>query len=347
MSESPLTYEAAGVSIDAQDEAIAKFKAAVTQTHGPQVLAGVGAFGAAYAPQLEGIAEPVLVSSTDSVGTKTILHSRFHTWDWAGRDIIGCVVNDVIVSGARPLFFLDYIGISKIVPDELAAIVAGVAAACAEIDCALIGGEIAEMGDIYKPGDFDLAGFAIGMVDRPAMLDAQQVSAGDKLIGLKSTGVHCNGFSLARKALQGLAAEDWTADNPQLGKPLRDALLAPTRCYANEMRALQEHFDIRAAAHISGGGLIDNLPRIMPPGLAARVDRNKIAVPPVFDIIQRRGHIGTDEMWHVFNMGVGFVVVVKPDDAGRVLGFCDEREYCALLIGEVAAVENGKFQWCE
>jgi phosphoribosylformylglycinamidine cyclo-ligase len=347
MSDSPLTYETAGVSIDAQDEAIAKFKDAVTQTHGPEVLAGVGAFGAAFAPRLDGIAEPVLVNSTDSLGTKTILHSRFRTWEWAGRDIIGCVVNDIIVSGARPLFFLDYLALNKVIPDEVAAIVTGVAAACQEIGCALIGGEVAEMNDVYSPGDFDLVGFATGIVDRQAMLGAKQVNPGDQLIGLRSSGVHCNGFSLVRKALADLPEEEWTADNGQLGMNLRDALMTPTRCYANEMRLLREQFEIAAAAHISGGGLIDNLPRVLPPELAAIVDRNKIEVPPVFDIIQRRGRIDVEEMWHVFNMGVGFVVVVKPEDTNHVLSFCDKHQFDALLIGEVAAVENGQFQWCE
>ncbi len=346
MPDKPLTYEATGVSIAAQDEAIARFRAAVEATHGPEVLAGVGAFGAAFAPQLDGFAQPVLVNSTDSLGTKTILHSRFRTWEWAGRDVVGCVVNDIIVSGARPLFFLDYLALNKVVPDEVAAIVSGVAAGCQEIDCALIGGEVAEMNDVYSPGDFDLVGFAVGLVDRDRMNGPQQVSAGDVLIGLSSTGVHCNGFSLARRALADMTDDEWLAVDPSLGTSLRDALLRPTRCYANEMMALTERFSIAAAAHISGGGLIDNVPRVLPAELAARIDRNGIDRPPVFDIIQRRGRVTDDEMWHVFNMGVGFVVVAKSDEADQVMEFCKERQYGAAVIGDVARSDGGsRFIW--
>jgi len=347
MDEKPLTYELAGVSIDAQDETIAAFREAVTRTHGAEVLAGVGAFGAAYAPQLAGLSEPVLVSSTDSVGTKTLLHKRFGTYAWAGQDIVGCVINDVIACGARPLFFLDYLGLHKMEPTVVAQIVGGVAKGCGQIGCALIGGELAEMRDVYNAGDFDLAGFAVGLVDRERMAGAHRVNAGDVLIGLKSSGVHCNGFSLARHALAQVTDEEWLAVDGQLGGTLRDVLLAPTRCYANEMQELTQRFDIAAAAHISGGGLVDNLPRALPDGLGAMVDRNRIEVPHVFDIIQRRGRITDEEMWHVFNMGVGFVLVVKPSEAAGVKDYCDQHEFGALLIGEVAAAADGRFQWCE
>jgi phosphoribosylformylglycinamidine cyclo-ligase len=347
MEENQLTYEQAGVSIDAQDETIAAFRQAVTRTHGPEVLAGVGAFGAAYAPRLAGIAEPVLVSSTDSVGTKTLLHKRFGTYSWAGQDIVGCVVNDVIACGARPLFFLDYLGLHRMEPTVVSQIVSGVAEGCGRIECALIGGELAEMRDVYSAGDFDLAGFAVGLVDRGRMAGAHRVSAGDVLVGLSSNGVHCNGFSLVRHALAQVPDADWLARDDRLQGTLRDALLAPTRCYANEMRELSERFEISAAAHISGGGLVDNVPRILPDGLGARVDRNNIDVPPVFDIIQRRGRIADEEMWHVFNMGVGFVLVVKPNEAAAVKDYCDQHEFGALLIGEVAAVASSRFQWCE
>ena len=346
MSGKPLTYETAGVSIAAQDEAIARFRAAVEATHGPEVLAGVGAFGAAFAPQLAGLATPVLVSSTDSVGTKTLLHKRFGTYEWAGRDVVGCVVNDVIACGARPLFFLDYLGLSELSPEIVPQIVGGVAAACGEIGCALIGGELAEMPDIYSAGDFDLAGFSVGLADRELMAGPQRVGVGDVLIGLSSTGVHCNGFSLARKALADLADDEWLAADPNLGASLRDALLRPTRCYANEMAALTQQFSIAAAAHISGGGLIDNVPRVLPAGLAARVDRNRVDRSPVFDIIQRRGRVTDDEMWHVFNMGVGFVVVVKANEADEIVEYCNERQYGAAVIGDVAHSDgDNRFSW--
>jgi phosphoribosylformylglycinamidine cyclo-ligase len=348
MDDTPLTYEHAGVSIGAQDETIARFAPAVTATHGPEVLAGVGAFGAAYAPRLDGVTTPVLVSSTDSVGTKTLLHKRFDTYEWAGRDIVGCVVNDVIACGARPLFFLDYLGLHKTEPAPVSRIVSGIAEACGEIGCALIGGELAEMRDIYAAGDFDLAGFAVGLIDKDRMLGAHRVANGDVLVGLRSNGVHCNGFSLARRALSVLPDEQWPAANAELGEPLTHALLRPTRCYANEMSALLKRFDIAAAAHISGGGLVDNVPRVIPDGSMARTNRSRIKPHPVFAIIQRQGRIAEEEMWHVFNMGIGFVIVVKPNTVGEVLSYCEEHDFGAQAIGEVDESKSGtRFQWDE
>lgn len=349
MVSKPLTYKDSGVDISAQDAAIARFKAAVEATHGPEVLAGVGAFGAGFAPQLAGCKEPVFISSTDSLGTKTMLHSRFGTHEWAGRDVIGCVVNDVIVAGARPLFFLDYLALHKVEPDQVAALVGGVATACGEINCALIGGEIAEMRDVYQPGDFDLVGFCVGLVDRAGMLGEQRVSAGNVLIGLPSNGVHCNGLSLVRHALAGLSDEDWRVARSDLdGQNLINAVLRPTRCYANEMADLTAKFDIAAAAHISGGGLIDNLPRVIPDGLSVRVERSRVRIPPVFDIINRYGHIAAEEMWHVFNMGVGFVLIVEQDKADGILSHCDDQDYGAYVMGDVAVAEDGReFQWLD
>lgn len=346
MEKTPLTYDAAGVSIDAQDKAIAMFRNAVAATHGPEVLAGVGAFCAAFAPKLTGLNEPVLLNSTDSLGTKTILHSRFGTWEWAGRDVIGCVVNDVLVSGAQPLFFLDYLALNKVVPEQVAELVGGVAAACGEIGCALIGGEIAEMNDVYQPGDFDLVGFAVGIAEREKMLGAHLVGAGDVLIGLSSSGVHCNGFSLVRRSLADIPDEQWLVHDDALGSSLRDSLLCPTRCYAQEMANLVSRFKIHAAAHISGGGLIDNLPRVLRNQHCACVSRDVIEVPPIFAIIQRCGNISDNEMWHVFNMGVGFVVIVEQLDAEAVLKYCKEHHMGATLIGEVAdATEGRHFMW--
>lgn len=346
MDKAPLTYAAAGVSIDAQDKAIAMFKNAVAATHGPEVLAGVGAFCAAFAPNLTGLREPVLLSSTDSLGTKTMLHSRFGTWEWAGRDVIGCVMNDVLVSGAHPLFFLDYLALNKVVPEQVAELVNGVAAACGEIGCALIGGEIAEMNDVYKPGDFDLVGFAVGIVEREQMLGAHLVNTGDVFIGLNSSGVHCNGFSLVRRSLADTPDEEWLAYDDTLGTSLHDSLLCPTRCYAREMSGLASHFNIHAAAHISGGGLIDNLPRVLSDQHCACIDRDAINVPPIFAIIQRNGNITNDEMWHVFNMGVGFVVIVEQHNADAVLKYCKDNHIGAALIGEVTEATDGRrFMW--
>ena len=333
-----LTYETAGVSIDAQDQAIAKFKRQVEATHAQapgKVLAGVGAFGAAFAPDLSGTQTPVLVSSTDGLGTKVLLHARFGTHELAGRDLVGCVVNDVICCGAKPAFFLDYLGINHVEPDVVQSIVGGVAAACTEINCALIGGEIAEMRDVYKPGEYDLAGFAIGLADQERMLGAQRVQPGDAIIGLTSSGVHCNGFSLVRNALAGLRAEQWLEHDPRLGGSLRDSLLAVTRCYANAIAAVAEFDGLHAAAHISGGGLVDNLPRVLPPGCAAVVKRKAVPVPALFDIIQQSGQIADEEMWHVFNMGIGFALISHPGDVPAIKLACQALGFEPVLLGSV------------
>jgi phosphoribosylformylglycinamidine cyclo-ligase len=320
MTDKPLDYQASGVSIAAQDDAIAGFQRDVESTHGKEVLAGVGAFGAAFCPDISGMQAPVLVNSTDSLGTKTILHGRFNTWEQAGRDVVGCVMNDVICSGARPLYFLDYIALHKVVPSQIHSVVGkGIATACREIGCALIGGEIAEMRDVYRPGDFDLVGFAVGLVDKPRMLDGSACQAGSVLIGLPSNGVHCNGFSLVRAALAGLSEKEWTAHNPALGESLAESLLRPTICYSAAVQKLHDADLLQAAAHISGGGLQDNVPRVVPQGLQVEIERSAVPVLPVFDIIQGHGNISDDEMWHVFNMGIGFVLIVAPDKAIEAL----------------------------
>jgi phosphoribosylformylglycinamidine cyclo-ligase len=345
MDKRPLTYEDSGVSINAQDEAIRRFAPAVAATHGAEVLAGVGAFGAAFAPDLSGISEPVFVSSTDGLGTKTLLHSRFRTWEWAGRDIVGCVVNDIIVSGARPAFFLDYLALNKIEPAAVAALVGGIAAGCREIGCALVGGELAEMNDVYQPGEFDLAGFAVGIADKAELLGPERVREGDALIGIASSGIHCNGFSLVRKALAGLDEAAWRAAPEGLDVPLWEAVLAPTVCYAGALAELTG-LGVHGAAHISGGGLEDNLPRILPAGLKAAVERNKITVPPVFDIIQRAGNVPAAEMWHVFNMGVGFVVITDPADAEAAVTQLNRAGYHAAVVGQVRDQPgNEKIMW--
>jgi phosphoribosylformylglycinamidine cyclo-ligase len=348
MPGQPLSYEASGVSIDAQDQAIAAFKALVERTHGPEVLAGVGAFGAAFQPGLAGMSEPVLVSSTDGIGTKVRLHARFGTHGWAGADLVGAVMNDVLCSGARPLFFLDYLACHQVVPDVERQVVGGMAEVCAAIGCALIGGEIAEMGSTYHPGEYDLAGFGIGLVDRSKMLGADRVRPGDTLVAFPSSGVHCNGFALVRRVFEALPDEQWLAPYPGLPGNLRDTLLVPARSYAREMAGLFARFELHAAAHISGGGLIDNVPRVIPEGCTARVARSRIPVPPVFDIIARQGPVEPDEMWHVFNMGVGFVIAVPPESSDPILEFCREQGYGAMVIGDVARQDSGpRFEWID
>lgn len=342
-----LTYKQSGVSIEAQDEAIAAFKALVERTHNPQVLAGVGAFAAAVALP-GGLAEPVLLSSTDGIGTKVRLHARFGTHAWAGRDLVAATLNDVICSGARPLLFLDYIACHTVVPAVQRELVGGMAEACREALCALVGGEIAEMGDTYQPGEYDLAGFGVGLADRQALLGAERVSAGDVLIGLDSSGVHCNGFSLVRRVLEAKPDAWWLEPQAELGGCPRDVVLAPTRNYAAAMAALAGQTGLHAAAHISGGGLQGNLVRVIPPGLQARVARKSIRTTPVFAIIQRLGPVDPEEMWHIFNMGVGFVLIAAPDAVAGILAKLSEQDYSARVIGDVFPGQAGEhFQWLD
>lgn len=359
-SAAPLSYDSAGVSIAAQDSAIELFAPSLAASHraaleagAGRVIAGVGAFGAAFAPELRGLAEPVLVSSTDGLGTKTILHARFGSWEQAGQDLVGTVLNDVLCSGARPLFMLDYIGWHGLSPEQLAAIVRGVAAGCAAAGCALIGGELAEMRAIYQAGDFDLTGTAVGIADKERMLGAHKVQPGSVLIGLASSGVHANGFSLVRKALEDLNDTQWQAElETGRGKePLWQALVQPTACYAGALAALRSaDVELQAAAHVSGGGLPGNLPRVIPPGLCAHVERGAVLPQAVFATIQARGRIAADEMWQVFNMGCGFVLICARQQAGAALQVLDAAGCAAFRLGQVAAAADGaavRFAWAD
>lgn len=344
----PLTYKQSGVSIEAQDEAIAAFKEQVERTHGPEVLAGVGAFAAAVALPIAGMAQPVLLSSTDGIGTKVRLHARFGTHAWAGRDLVAATLNDVICSGARPLLFLDYIACHTVATTVQRALVGGMADACRAAGCALVGGEIAEMGDTYQPGEYDLAGFGVGLIDQPAMLGAARVRQGDVLIGLGSSGVHCNGFSLVRRVWETMPDAWWLEPQAELGGCPRDVVLAPTNCYATAMAALAGLDGLHAAAHISGGGLEGNLVRVIPHGLQARVARRTIPAPPVFAIIQRCGPVEPAEMWQVFNMGVGFVLIAAPDAADAVMKIAGEQSFAAQVIGDIAPSDSkARFYWLD
>jgi phosphoribosylformylglycinamidine cyclo-ligase len=356
---SALTYEAAGVSIAAQDAAIAGFAEAVTASHDAaaaagagHVIAGVGAFGAVFAPALVELVEPLLVSSTDGLGTKTLLHARYGTYELAGRDLVGAVINDVLCSGARPLFFLDYIGWHGLMPEQLAEVVRGVAAACAEAGCALVGGELAEMRDIYRAGDFDLTGTAVGVVDRRALLGPHRVTAGSALLGLASNGLHANGYSLVRQVLASMDSADWVlpVDTAAGIRALNEALLDPTRCYAGAMTALRKAgVELQAAAHISGGGMPGNVPRALPATCRAAITREHIPFQSVFATIQQRGSIDPDEMWRVFNMGCGFVLVAAQDQAGRALDVLNAAGFSAFRLGIVEDAVPGwpRFAWSE
>lgn len=305
-------YARAGVDIAAGNRATQLMKAAVRATYGPEVLSDTGSFGGLFdASALRHMGAPVLVASTDGVGTKTMVAARLNRWDTIGQDLVNHCVNDILVQGARPLFFLDYIAASQLDAERAAAVVDGVAAACAQNGCALLGGETAEMPGVYAPEQLDLAGTVVGVVERARIIDGARIRPGDALLALLSSGLHTNGYSLARRALDGL---DWNAPHADLGVTVGDALLAVHRSYLQPVTALlNAGVDVRGLAHITGGGVVDNLPRILPPGVGAVIRRGTWPEPPLFALIQRSGGVSDAEMFHVFNMGLGMLVVVPPE----------------------------------
>jgi phosphoribosylformylglycinamidine cyclo-ligase len=327
------TYAAAGVDIAAGQRAVDLMAGAVRATYGPEVLAGIGAFGGLFdASQLKGMAAPVLVASTDGVGTKTKVAARLNRWDTIGQDLVNHCINDILVQGAAPLFFLDYVASSKIDAQQIATVVTGVARACRESGCALLGGETAEMPGVYEPGEIDLAGTIVGVVDRAKLVDGSRIRAGDAILGLPSSGLHTNGFSLARRAL---ADVDLGAALPGGAGSIGDALLAVHRSYLPAVRRLWDAgVDARGMAHITGGGFIDNLPRILPAGVGASIHRGTWPELPIFGLIQRSGQIADAEMFHVFNMGLGMLVVVPAAQTEVALTALSGEAYA---VGEIVA----------
>jgi phosphoribosylformylglycinamidine cyclo-ligase len=308
--EKGLTYRDAGVDIDAQDEALRRIKEALVATRTPGVLADLGAFGGLFAPDLRGMEEPVLVASADGVGTKLEVAVLAGVHDTVGRDLVNHCVNDILVQGARPLFFLDYVATGRLDPAVLAAVVSGIARACRENGCALLGGETAEMPGFYGDGRYDVAGFIVGMVDRPKVLDGSKVQVGDVVVGLPSAGLHTNGYSLARKLffdVAGLAVRDHV---PALGRTVGEALLAEHRSYLPVLRDALDAGLVAGLAHITGGGLTDNIPRILPEGTAAEIRPGAWPLPPLFRWMQETGKIDETEMRRTFNLGIGMVAVV-------------------------------------
>ena len=321
------SYLASGVDLDAAAGAKELFKPHVRSTFGPQVLSDVGSFGGLF--QLQGYRDPVLVASTDGVGTKIKLALWLDRFDTIGHDVVNQSVNDILTNGARPLFFLDYIAVDTLVPRQAEAIVKGIAEACRQTGCALIGGETAQMPGVYFPGSFDLAGFIVGAVERDALLDSSTIQEGDALLALPSTGFHTNGYSLVRQAL-GLEQDPSPlhTHHPELGRTLGEALLEPHRSYWPLLEPVLPL--LKGMAHITGGGLTENLKRVLPQGLEARIDYGSWDVPPLFRLLQQRGNIADDEMWRVFNMGIGMVLACAPDHADSVLRSLPE----AWVVGD-------------
>jgi phosphoribosylformylglycinamidine cyclo-ligase len=332
-----LTYRDAGVDIEAGTQAVNLMKEAVRATYGPEVLAGIGAFGGLFdVSALKGMQSPVLVASTDGVGTKTKIAAALGRFETIGFDIVNHCANDILVQGARPLFFLDYIASSQLQPERIAVVVQGIAAACREIGCALLGGETAEMPGVYEPNEFDLVGTIVGVVDRNQIIDGRAIRPGDQVIGLASAGLHTNGYSLARRIFQGW---DLAAVVPELRQPLGEALLTPHRAYLAEVPQLwTSQVTIKGLAHITGGGLIDNPPRILPAGTALHLRRGSWPIPPIFQLMQQVGQIDEVEMARTFNLGLGMLVVVSPEQLDQALGALTDQ---AWVVGEVVSEDGG------
>ncbi len=321
------SYAKAGVDIGAKDRAIERISRLVKSTLRPEVLGGVGFFGGMY--EFKGYEKPVLVSSIDQVGTKTKLANALDKHDTVGIDIVSHCVNDIFTCGAEPLFFLDYIGLGKMIPDKVESIVQGLTRACREVGCALIGGETGEMAGLYATtDDYDLVGFVIGVVEKDKIITGKSITAGDAVLGLPSNGLHTNGYSLARKIF-GETRQALNKYYDELGRTVGEALLEPHTCYYNQLKPLLPI--IKGMAHITGGGLIDNVPRVLPEGLAAKFDSRSWPVPPIFNLIQKQGNVERDEMYHVFNMGIGMVIICSTDSVAKLTKALPD----ARVIGEV------------
>ena len=336
-SKKPLTYRDAGVDIDAGDALVERIKPAAKRTRRPEVLGGIGGFGALVEIPA-GYRQPVLVSGTDGVGTKLKLAVETRRHDTIGIDLVAMCVNDIVVSGAEPLFFLDYYASGKLDVDTAAVVIAGIARGCELAGCALVGGETAELPGMYTGKEYDLAGFAVGVVEKEKIIDGSQVATGDVLIGLASSGPHSNGYSLIRKVLSLSGA---SFQQELAGRELIDVLLAPTRIYVKPLLALMREIPLHALAHITGGGLLENIPRVIPEGLGVSLRAKSWPRPAVFDWLQQQGDIPEQEMFRTFNMGIGMVLCVAPADAERTLALLHGAGEPAWRIGEVRAGSAG------
>lgn len=336
----PLTYRAAGVDIQAGDLAVSRIAPLAASTHRPEVLGGIGAF-AAFCRVPDGYRDPVLVSSTDGVGTKLRIAIMADRHDTVGLDLVAMGVNDLLVHGAEPLFFLDYLAVNRIEPDRIEAIVGGIAAGCRQAGCALVGGETAEMGAFYAPGEYDLAGFAVGVAERSALITGEHVAVGDRVLGLASSGLHSNGYTLAREAIFGRMGLKLGDPIPGVGRRVVDELLEPTRIYVKSVLGLLREVRVRAMAHITGGGITENLPRVLPGGRRARIDPSAWPVPPIFTAIQRAAAVDDAEMRRTFNMGVGFVLIVAPADVATTTKRLQTAGERVIEIGEIVAGAPG------
>ena len=337
-SEVSLSYRDSGVDIDAGNELVERIKPAVKATHRPGCVGSIGGFGGLFELPLDRYRNPLLVSGTDGVGTKLKLAIEIEKYDSIGIDLVAMCANDIAVLGAEALFFLDYYATGKLSLEIAEQVIGGIAKGCQQAGCALIGGETAEMPGIYAPGDFDLAGFCVGIVEKEQVINGEQVKVGNKLIALASSGPHSNGYSLIRKIL-GFSGADLTQDCD--GQSLAEALIAPTRIYVKNLLTLTNQMPVLAMAHITGGGLLENIPRVLPPQCAANIDRSSWSMPAVFNWLQSAGNVVTDEMFRTFNCGVGMVVVVEQNDRDTCLQLLGDLGEQAWEIGEIVERNNG------
>ena len=325
------SYRDAGVNIEAGYEGVKLMKEHIARTMIPGVVSDIGGFGGLFAPQLSGMTEPILVSGTDGVGTKIRIAQRMNKHDTVGIDCVAMCVNDIICCGAKPLFFLDYIAIGRNEPEKVATLVSGVAEGCVQSGCALIGGETAEHPGIMAPDDYDLAGFCVGIVDKPKLIDNSKMQAGDVILALPSSGIHSNGYSLVRKVFD-VEHADLSAYCPELGQTLGEALLTPTSIYVKPVLRCMDAVTVKGMSHITGGGFFENIPRCLPEGLSAKIEKAAVRTQPVFHILQNRGGISEHDMFNTYNMGVGMAVIVAKEDADKAIAALDCGAY---IIGEI------------
>ncbi len=334
------SYEASGVNLEAGYEVVSRIKKHVASTSRRGCMGGIGAFGGMFDLGALGYRHPILVSGTDGVGTKLKIAFELDRHDTIGIDAVAMCVNDVLAQGAEPLVFLDYVAVGHNRPEVVEAIVSGVAEGCRQAGCALVGGETAEMPGMYAPGDYDIAGFTVGAVEKDALIDGTKVAVGDVLVGLPSTGVHSNGFSLVRKIVAD-AGLDLHARYPETGdKTLGEVLLTPTAIYVRPVLELMKHVDIHGVAHITGGGFDENIPRILPSGMGAEIMEGSWEILPVFRLLEREGNIPHREMFNIFNMGIGMVLAMKPEDAAKAIELLRASDIDAKEIGKVTVGAN-------
>lgn len=340
-----ITYRDAGVNIDAAEESLRRVKEVIRRTFDDNVLRDIGSFGAMYKFDHRGMEEPVLVSSVDGVGTKLKIAFMMNKHDTVGIDLVSHCVNDILVQGARPMFFLDYLAFGRVEPNVVESVINGVASGCRFAGCSLIGGETAEMPDMYRAGEYDIAGTIVGVVDRKKIIDGSTIQEGDPIIGLPSSGLHTNGYSLARKIFFDVAALQVTDPVPGMNKSIGEVLLEPHRSYARVMNIFMRVVTVRGMAHITGGGITDNLPRILPDGLGAEIDLDSWELPPIFRFLRELGNVEPAEMLRTFNCGQGFLVVVPAAEEAKAMDWFAQSESPPTLIGRVIKDPKGAVRY--